>query len=98
MEGRRERGKFLEEEGVVNSVEGLGEVESGGDGAQRRFLLVEAEGNLGGERKEGGGAGVTRSEAVLMQRTRKRMEEEWTDETFEELGGRTEEGNGAVRG
>ena len=33
MKGRRERGKLLEKEGVVDGVEGLGEVESSGDGA-----------------------------------------------------------------
>ena len=71
MKGRRERGEFLEEEGVIDGVEGFGEVESGGDGAQGRLRLVEAKGHLGGEWKEGGGAGASRSSWGCRYRRRK---------------------------
>ena len=98
MKRGREGGEFLEEEGMVDGVERLREIESGGDGAKRRFRLIEAEGDFGDEWEESCGAGVTGREAVLVRGARERLEKERTDEALEDFGGGTQEGDGTVRG
>ena len=60
-----EREKFLQEDDVVNCVEGLGDVGCGDDGAKGGFPLVEPLSNLCGEGEEGSNSGVMRGEAML---------------------------------
>ena len=58
--------KGVNEGGVVNSVNDVGEVKSNHDGAMSRTLLVEAIGNGGGEVEKCRGSGVAGLEAMLM--------------------------------
>lgn len=71
-EPARERGRkrglseVKEEEAVVNSVEGLGEVESDEDGAGAGFPLVEAICNVRVDLQKSRGGRVSFAKAVLM--------------------------------
>ena len=59
--------------------------------------MVKSVGDFLSKRKESGGAGVARSEAVLVRRARESLEEVRTDEAFEDFGRRAEKGDRAVR-
>ena len=56
---------------VWNGVEGLGEIQGHDCGAGRRFTVVKPRGYCFGDRKEGGGSGPSRPEAMLRFRESK---------------------------
>ena len=74
---------------MINRVEGFGKITGGEDGSMRRFPLVEAFGDVVGEREKSSDAGATRSEAVLMRRARDRLEKQRADKALENFGGGT---------
>ena len=95
---KRSRQKVVEEKSVVDRIEGFGEIAGGEDGPMWRFPLVEAFGDVVGEREEGSDTGATRSEAMLMRGAGERLKKLRADEALENFGGRTEERYWAVGG
>ena len=83
---------------MVDGVERFSKVKGGGDGAERRFVLVESGGDFVSERKKSGGAGAIGGKAALVWGARKDEEELRTDEALEDFGSRAEKGDGAVGG
>ena len=87
-----------EERGVIDGVEGFGEVHRHRHRPPRGKELVEPRGYLVNQRQERSGGGASRPEAMLGLRELEVRRDEAEHEPLHEFGGRTEEGDGPVGG
>ena len=88
----------IEEERVLDSIEGFRDIYSNCRGTERRLRGVEARGDACSSGKESSNRRVVRTEAVLGGGWRERRREMGENATFEDFRGGTEEGDGAVGG
>ena len=82
---------------MVDGVECLGYVDRHRSGAESWLPFIESLSNARHGGKESSDAGVERAEAMLRGGGRQGGGEGGKDEPFEDLGGRTKEGDWAVR-
>ena len=88
--------EIAEKERVIHAIEGFRQIDGGDHSPQRRLPLIEAFGDLGGDRKQRSSARTAFGETMLEGCLGEVREEEGADEFFEEFGSGAEEGDGAV--
>ena len=90
-----DRGKTVEQVGVVYPVECFGQIGRGNHSAEWGFPLIEARSDFGGKWERGSNSGPPVKEAVLEGSTRKRGAKERKDKSLKDLRGRAKKGNWA---
>ena len=88
----------VQEKAMLDSIEGLADVDSDRGCPERRFSFVEARRNSSDGREESSGSGVTGTESMLGRRRRERRGEKGKDQTLKDFRGGAQEGDGAIRG
>ena len=86
----------IEQERVLNGIEGLRYVDGDSGCAKWWLWAIETSGNVRHGGKESSGSGVARAEAVLSGRDSERGREERKKQALQDFGGRAEEGDGTI--